>query len=1498
MSSLQRERSHGKPFLPLHRGPAGAPKRTSPKATATLTRGQDEKEEPAETVGMGNHQGLTKVKHHLGSAEMPEEVSGPRLQPSRKRGRSVEEGSCPDTLQHTLIQSSGTQWPVSQSRRLKRLWMMTTSPGGENQERGKAGLRTAASAGGAALRAVQEDLVEFDSDAELSEYDNELYLSYSSPSRPQEGMEPQASTRLSPDEGTSQTLSPAQESSSSEEWRPEGVEERARKRIREEKERRDAAWRVMGKIEEVEGIIRRVSLTSVDWIRQGREEHRFPSVPDGCEWEEEVLVKSQSQPEAQPQLQPRFQPRLQTQMPDQTKYQPQPQLQPQTQPQPQPQQQNQLQPGFQSPSQPMLSLQPQVELLEEDPAQEEERALPADKLRPVGEALSQSLSEKEATGPGERTFNSTESPWIPRVQSSSGQAMTLDPSTDQGNSPPTSLSAVQDGPSPSLSAILDVSLLLSCGVSPSVSHIQSPPPSPMPLPLTQPADGTPTTAQRERKSLAMGCSAPQSGGDCDSETTVLTSGAGSDKKNSSRKKVAWLDLSKPIDNLVQTDEALQKQEEIWKRKVEESLSCSTSMSHPPRPKHLDCLRITHLNNDVTSGPPVSPERNVREDASLWDLGNSQGETEFPKALRMNDDIQSEGVVELIEDSSAKLILPEEHVKLNKNKVQVQNFGDTPKPGSSCVREAEPAHQACQPTVPQKEAASPTDRAIQLPALFSGLRVLRKGVTGPEHDTVAQFKPMGKGVTTGKSHRLSRNQAEPTGSLLDQISQFLSLDRNAEEEDESRESPEAPTKPSSSSAESAFEAFKAFFTPKPLKKDASERLDLDAVRKRIRNDKDVLRAIFERTSNKTPEKTNPADGKSEVSTPGEGEDRTPGRLQAVWPPPKDEKLGLKYTEAEHQAALLHLKRECKEEVEKLQEDYGRQLSRLRVDSEETVYQLERTLAQLRAEMSLESYHRRYRSNLRDVAVSTADELSTRSIRNVCIQTERETFIRALEEEEGPGRAYPSPQSHTMPKRLDLASISLSLAGDSGGSGGPPPPPPPPPMPGCGLPPPPPLPGGGFLMDQAPRKPSVKPACPMKPLYWTRIQVQDANIINTGEFEDLFSKTTAQTKKKPLAEAFEKKTKAKKIVKLLDGKRSQAVGILISSLHLEMRDIQHAVLTVDNSVVDLETIEALYDNRAQPDELERIKKHFETSDEDQMKLLDKPEQFLYELSQIPDFPGRAHCIIFQSVFIDSILSLQRKVDIISKVCKVLLEHRGVRQVVALILALGNYMNGGNRTRGQADGFGLEILPKLKDVKSKDNRISLVDYVVSCYLRNLDESAGTDASEFPLPEPEDVFLAAQVKFEDLAKDLRMLRRDLTVCEKGMQTVCYKCPEQHLQPFKDKMDAFVLSAQKEHDETEYSVTSAQKSFQELVQFYGLKPKTGEKEVGTSNFFMLWFEFCTDFKTRWKRESKNISKERLKEAQLSVKRITSEKKVETRKINPNSLKERLRQKEASFSAT
>nr|XP_061806772.1 formin-like [Nerophis lumbriciformis] len=656
--------------------------------------------------------------------------------------------------------------------------------------------------------------------------------------------------------------------------------------------------------------------------------------------------------------------------------------------------------------------------------------------------------------------------------------------------------------------------------------------------------------------------------------------------------------------------------------------------------------------------------------------------------------------------------------------------------------------------------------------------------------------------------------------------------------------------------------------------------------------------------------------SETSSPVE--ERTPGRLHAVWPPPKEEIVGLKYTEAEHQAALLQLKRECKEDVEKLQEDFGQELSKLRAENEATVSRLKLTLAELQSKLSKLGSLRR--GELRDAAVSTQDDkFPHKAFRTVCIQTDRETFIRSDDDNQRRD-CSPTQQQRVTPKKLDLASISLSLAAPPLPSSSqtltnkqtykvsPPPPPPPPPAPfisTAGPPPPPPPPFMSHSTSLTPRKPVVEPSCPMKPLYWTRIQIEDnknntvwnvlkePHIMNTVEFEDLFAKTTTRLKRKPLVENY-KKTKAKKIIKLLDGKRSQAVGILMSSLHLEMKDIRQAILTADNSVVDLETIEALYENRAQPDELEKIKTHYEASKEEELKLLDKPELFLYELSQISDFAGRARCIIFKAAFNDGMASIQHKLHIMSSVCEALLEKGGVKEVLGLILALGNHMNGGNRLRGQADGFSLEILPKLKDVKSRDNRISLVDYVVSYYLHNVDKNAGTDKSTFPLPEPQDVFLAAQLNFEDLNAQIKKLGKDLAGCEKDVQKVCTETPEEHLQPFKDRMETFVLSARKEHIGASSQLITVQKSFQDLCVYFGLKPKAGEKEMTSSHFFMLWFEFCADFNTRWKRENRNFTKERLKEAQQSVKQITAEKKVETRKINPNSLKERLRQKEAN----
>ncbi|XP_054053167.1 formin-2 [Rissa tridactyla] len=500
---------------------------------------------------------------------------------------------------------------------------------------------------------------------------------------------------------------------------------------------------------------------------------------------------------------------------------------------------------------------------------------------------------------------------------------------------------------------------------------------------------------------------------------------------------------------------------------------------------------------------------------------------------------------------------------------------------------------------------------------------------------------------------------------------------------------------------------------------------------------------------------------------------------------------------------------------------------------------------------------------------------------------------------------------------------------------PPPPPPPPLPGAGVPPPPPLPGagvpplppplpglgmpppappplpgeapplpvpaqgsthpavpqvGGFLPPPLPsglfamgmnqekgsRKHVIEPSRPMKPLYWTRIQLhskRDSSAslvwekieepsIDYHEFEELFSKTAVKERKKPISDTITK-TKTKQVVKLLSNKRSQAVGILMSSLHLDMRDIQHAVVNLDNSVVDLETLQALYENRAQSDELEKIEKHSKSSKEkENAKSLDKPEQFLYELSLIPNFSERVFCILFQSTFSESICSIRRKLELLQKLCETLKNGSGVMQVLGLVLAFGNYMNGGNRTRGQADGFGLDILPKLKDVKSSDNSRSLLSYIVSYYLRNFDEDAGKEQCIFPLPDPQDLFQVSQMKFEDFQKDLRKMKKDLRACETEAAKVYQLSLEEHLQPFKDSMEQFISQAKIDQENEEKSLTEAHKSFLETAAYFCMKPKMGEKEVSPHSFFSIWHEFSSDFKDFWKKENKLILQERVKEAE------------------------------------
>lgn len=305
--------------------------------------------------------------------------------------------------------------------------------------------------------------------------------------------------------------------------------------------------------------------------------------------------------------------------------------------------------------------------------------------------------------------------------------------------------------------------------------------------------------------------------------------------------------------------------------------------------------------------------------------------------------------------------------------------------------------------------------------------------------------------------------------------------------------------------------------------------------------------------------------------------------------------------------------------------------------------------------------------------------------------------------------------------------------------------------------------------------------MKPLFWTRIvapkptspttekpeqtapdssptrrpillwQEIDETQLDLKEFTDLFSRQVVAPKQKIKDE--NSKPAKLETVKVLDSKRSQSVGIFARSVHVGFEEIEVAIYNCDTSLVPLETLQQINAIKATPDELAQIKEAASSE-----VPLDGPERFLLKISNISSFSERISCIVLQAEFDEAVSTVSRKLETIIRLCKHLMENEGLKTIFSIILTLGNYMNGGNRTRGQADGFGLEILGKLKDVKSNDSKFTLLHFIVKTYFSQA-RKRGELLLELqaPVPDPTDVDKSVNVDFEECKSQLNLLQTKL---------------------------------------------------------------------------------------------------------------------------------------------
>ena len=242
---------------------------------------------------------------------------------------------------------------------------------------------------------------------------------------------------------------------------------------------------------------------------------------------------------------------------------------------------------------------------------------------------------------------------------------------------------------------------------------------------------------------------------------------------------------------------------------------------------------------------------------------------------------------------------------------------------------------------------------------------------------------------------------------------------------------------------------------------------------------------------------------------------------------------------------------------------------------------------------------------------------------------------------------------------------------------------------------------------PPRPKFKHDAKLRPLYWDVLSsktvveksmwfsLNDRDIqLDTAMLDMEFS-----TKQITFVLPSEPVNASEKVVNLLDPKREQNVGIAIGRLKITVRDLHHALLFGDFNILTKELVSLLVNAAPTPEEQE-VCLAFQGDE----KKLSSASLFAYELSDIPSVLQRLQCCKSILTFEDENERIRKITEVYEKNEKLMMNSSGIKKLMEIILAVGNYLNG-ESIRGGAWGFSINLLPKLSQTKSSDGTKTLL-------------------------------------------------------------------------------------------------------------------------------------------------------------------------------------------------
>jgi len=457
----------------------------------------------------------------------------------------------------------------------------------------------------------------------------------------------------------------------------------------------------------------------------------------------------------------------------------------------------------------------------------------------------------------------------------------------------------------------------------------------------------------------------------------------------------------------------------------------------------------------------------------------------------------------------------------------------------------------------------------------------------------------------------------------------------------------------------------------------------------------------------------------------------------------------------------------------------------------------------------------------------------------------------------------------------------------GMGGPGPPPPPPPGATGGPPPPPPM-GGprppGPPGPPAPAGPSALDvlmrlgmkrkkkwavegqikrtnwkAVPLAKLtenaFWTK--VDEEALASESLVEELQSKFSSKPPAKRSVDDSSNSTAGKKKtkeLKVLDAKAAQNLSVVLGGAlkHISYTELRRCILRCDTSVLTENLLQSLIQYLPTPDQLNKLKEHSGEYDS-----LAEAEQFAISLADIKRLVPRLKSLRFMLHYPELIQDCKPDIVAATAACDEVRKSRKFGKVLELILLMGNIMNTGSRNE-QSVGFDISYLPKLSNTKDRDNKATLLHFLVETI-----EKSHPQLLSF-YDELMHVDKAARVSCESVQKVLKQMDSAL----KGLETdLKNSARNPNLDPddrFAEAMGTFASEARAQYSILQAMGSKMDSLYSDLAEYFVF-----DKQKYTLEEF---FGDIKTFKDQYKGAYEAILKERESEAKLGRAREAREK--------------------------